>query len=221
MDQFGKIRSVANWMLLLTLMVAMVTHLPAQEVIDRIAARVDTDIILLSDVRALARYQSFLDDKAKSDSEILDLLIDQWIVRNEAKAALFPQPADEDVQKSLERLKRSFSSPEEFEARMKQAGLTNEEVLRMLRSQTYLTNYLDSRFRASIQVDEKDIDEFYKTRVIPRAEGHGQTPPTLEAARGFIQEALVQRAINVQADKWLKESRARLRVEKLLDQNQK
>jgi hypothetical protein len=221
MDQFGKIRSVANWMLLLTLMVAMVTHLPAQEVIDRIAARVDTDIILLSDVRALARYQSFLDDKAKSDSEILDLLIDQWIVRNEAKAALFPQPADEDVQKSLERLKRSFSSPEEFEARMKQAGLTNEEVLRMLRSQTYLTNYLDSRFRASIQVDEKDIDEFYKTRVIPRAEGRGQTPPTLEAARGFIQEALVQRAINVQADKWLKESRARLRVEKLLDQNQK
>jgi hypothetical protein len=221
MDQFGKIRSVANWMLLLTLMGAMVTHLPAQEVIDRIAARVDTDIILLSDVRALARYQSFLDDKAKSDSEILDLLIDQWIVRNEAKAALFPQPADEDVQKSLERLKRSFSSPEEFEARMKQAGLTNEEVLRMLRSQTYLTNYLDSRFRASIQVDEKDIDEFYKTRVIPRAEGRGQTPPTLEAARGFIQEALVQRAINVQADKWLKESRARLRVEKLLDQNQK
>ncbi|HTQ96908.1 MAG TPA: hypothetical protein VMH89_08880 [Candidatus Acidoferrum sp.] len=208
-------------MLLLTLTTAMVAHVSAQEVIDRIAARVDTDIILLSDVRALARYQSFLDDKAKSDSEILELLIDQWIVRNEAKAALFPQPADEDVQRSLERLKRSFSSPEEFEARMKQAGLTNEEVLRMLRSQTYLTNYLDSRFRASIQVDEKDIDEFYKARVIPRAEGRGQTPPTLEAARGFIQEALVQRAINVQADKWLKESRARLRVEKLLDQNQK
>jgi hypothetical protein len=221
MGQSEKIRSVAKWMMLLTLTAAMVTHVPAQEVIDRIAARVDTDIILLSDVRALARYQSFLDDKAKSDSEILELLIDQWIVRNEAKAALFPQPADEDVQRSLERLKRSFSSPEEFETRMKQVGLTDEEVLRMLRSQTYLTNYLDSRFRASIQVDEKDIDEFYKTRVIPRAEGRGQTPPTLEAARGFIQEALVQRAINVQADKWLKESRARLRVEKLLDQNQK
>ncbi|HTQ96377.1 MAG TPA: hypothetical protein VMH89_06205, partial [Candidatus Acidoferrum sp.] len=197
MERVGKIRGVAKWMLLLTLTTAMVMHVSAQEVIDRIAARVDTDIILLSDVRALARYQSFLDDKAKSDSEILELLIDQWIVRNEAKAALFPQPADEDVQRSLERLKRSFSSPEEFEARMKQAGLTDEEVLRMLRSQTYLTNYLDSRFRASIQVDEKDIDEFYKTRVIPRAEGRGQTPPTLEAARGFIQEALVQRAINV------------------------
>jgi Zn-dependent M16 (insulinase) family peptidase len=196
-------------------------HSTGQEVIDRIAARVDTDIILLSDVQTLARYQNFLDEKAKSSSEVLDLLIDQWIVRNEARAALFPQPSDEDVQRSLDRLKRSFSSEEEFQAREKQAGLTNEDVLRMLKAQLYLSNYLDSRFRASIQVDDKDIEEFYKSRLVPRAEARGQKPPTLEAARGFIQEALVQQAINVQADKWLKESRARLRVEKLLDENPK
>jgi len=193
----------------------------AQEVIDRIVARVDTDIILLSDIRALARYQVFVDGRAEPDSEILDRLIDQWIVRNEAKAALFPQPSDEDVQRSLERLKRSFSSPEEYEERKKLSGLTDEDVNRMLRAQQYLSNYLDSRFRASIQIDEKDIDEFYKTRIVPRAESRGQTPPTLDAARGFIQEALVQRAINAQSERWLKEARARLRVENMLNENPK
>ncbi len=193
----------------------------AQEILDRIAARVDTDIILLSDVRALARYQRFLDDKTETDSEILDHLIDQWVVRNEAKAALFPQPSDEEVERSLDRLKKSFASSEAFAEREKQAGLTEDDVKRMLKAQIYLSNYLDSRFRASIQVEEKDIEEFYKTRVIPRAESRGQTPPTLESARGFIQEVLVQRAINVQANRWLKESRARLRVEKLLDENEK
>ena len=193
----------------------------AQEVIDRIVARVDTDIILLSEVRALARYQLFVDGKSETDAEILDRLIDQWIVRNEAKAALFPQPSDEEVKRSLERLKRSFSSPEEFEERKKQSGLTDEDVERMLRAQLYLGNYLDSRFRASIQINEKDIEEFYKTRIIPRAESRGQTPPTLDAARGFIQEALVQRAINVQSERWLKESRARLKVENLLSENSK
>ncbi len=201
------------------LALAVVTS--GQEVVDRIVARVDTDIILLSDVRELARYQNFLDEKSESDAEVLDHLIDQWIVRNEAKAALYPQPSDEEVQRSLARLKRSFSSPEEFEAREKQAGLTDDDVMRMLRSQLYLSNYLDSRFRASIQVDEKDIEEFYKTRVIPRAESRGQAPPTLEAARGRIQEVLVQQEINVQADRWLKESRARLRVEKMLSENPK
>lgn len=209
------LRTVAFGLLAL----AVVTS--GQEVVDRIVARVDTDIILLSDVRELARYQNFLDEKSESDAEILDHLIDQWIVRNEAKAALYPQPSDEDVQRSLTRLKRSFSSPEEFEAREKQAGLTDEDVMRMLKSQLYLSNYLDSRFRASIQVDEKDIEEFYKTRVVPRAESRGQAPPTLEAARGRIQEVLVQQEINVQADRWLKESRARLRVENMLSENPK
>lgn len=193
----------------------------AQEVIDRIVAHVDTDIILLSDVRELARYQLFVDGKAETDVQILDRLIDQWIVRNEAKAALFPQPSDEEVQRSLERLKQSFSSPEEYEERKKQSGLTDEDVERMLRAQLYLSNYLDSRFRASIQIDEKDIEEFYKTRIIPRAQSRGQTPPTLDAARGFIREALVQRAINEQSERWLKESRARLRVENDLNENSK
>jgi len=193
----------------------------AQELIDRIVARVDTDIILMSDLRELGRYQSFLDEKTQSDGELLDHLIDQWIVRSEAKAALFPQPSDEEVQRSLERLKRSFSSPEAFEEREKQAGLTDGDVFRMMKLQLYLSNYLDSRFRAAIQIDESAIEDFYKTRVVPRAEARGQTPPTLDAARGFIQEALVQRAVNVQADRWLKESRSRVQVEKFLDETPK
>ena len=193
----------------------------AQEVLDRIVARVDTDIILLSDVRELAQYQQFVDGKAETDAQILDRLIDQWIVRTEAKAALFSAPTDEDVNRSLERLKRSFSSPAEYEERKKQSGLTDEDIRRLLKSQLYLSNYLDSRFRASIQIDDKAIQDFYQTRVVPRAESRGQTPPTLDAARDFIQEALVQRAINEQADKWLKESRARLHVENLLNETPK
>ena len=190
----------------------------SQEVVDRIVAKVETDIILMSDVQQLARDQLFLDGKSQSDSEILDRLIDQWIVRNEAKVARFPQPSEEDVNRSIERLKRSFSSPEEYEARKTQSGLTDEQVLQFMRSRLYLSNYLDSRFRPVIQVNDKEIEEFYKTRVVPRAESRGQTPPTLENARDFIQEALVQRAINEQADRWLKESRTRVRIEILLNE---
>jgi hypothetical protein len=122
------------------------------------------------------------------------------------------------VNRSIERLKRSFSSPQEFEARQKQSGITDDEIRRFVRAQLYLSNYLDSRFRPAIQIDEKDIEDFYKTRVVPRAESRGQTPPTLDNARDFIQEALVQRAINEQADRWLKESRTRVRVETMLDE---
>jgi len=200
---------------------AFVALAPAQEVIDRIVARVDNDIILSSNMQELARYQILIDGKAQSDSDILNHLIDQYVVRNEAKAAFFPVPSEQDVAKSLERLKKSFSSPEEFAEREKQAGLTDQDVLRILKSQLYLSNYLDSRFRASIQVNDKDIEDYYNTRVVPRAESRGQTPPTLEAATPYIKEVLVQRAINEQADRWLKESRNRLQIQYFPDESSK
>jgi hypothetical protein len=209
---------VLNLSLILAVLVASKAVL-AQEVIDRVAARVENDIILLSDVRALGRYQVFMDGKSESNAQILDRLIDQWIVRNEARAARYPQPSDEEVQRSLARLKRSFSSPAEFEDRRRQSGLSSEELLAMVKSQLYLDNYLDTRFRPSTQVAEKDVEEFYKERVVPRAESRGQTPPALADARDFIQEALVQGAINEQADRWLKESRSRIRVENLLNES--
>jgi hypothetical protein len=189
-----------------------------QEVIDRIVARVETDIILQSDIRELARYQLFADGKSETAEQILDRLIDQWIVRSEANVALFPQPSKEDVARSLARLQRSFSSPEEFEERKKLSGLSDDDIQRLLKSQLYLSNYLDTRFRPSIRIDEKAIEEFYKSRVVPRAEARGQTPPPLDNARDFIQEALVQRAINEEADKWLKESRSRLHVQTFLNE---
>lgn len=202
-------------------LLAVVCVANAQQVIDRIAARIENDIILLSDVRELARYQLFLEGKSEDDAKILDRLIDQWIVRNEATVARFPQPSKDDVARSLERLKRSFSSPDEFERRKKQSGLSDQELQDMLSSQLYLSNYLDTRFRPSIQIEEKSVEEFYKDRVVPRAESRGQTPPTLEAARDFIQEALVQRAINEQAERWMKESRSRLRLQNLLVESPK
>jgi hypothetical protein len=191
--------------------------LRSQEVVDRIAAKVENDVILLSDIRALSRYQQLLDGKPETEAQVLDRLIDQWIVRTEADVSRYPHPSDADIERSLERLRASFVSPGEYEARKKQSGLSDSEVRGMVASQLYLSNYLDLRFRAAVQIDAKAVEDFYRNSVVPRAAARGQEPPSLDAARDFIQEALVQRGINEQADLWLKESRARLHVEKLLD----
>jgi parvulin-like peptidyl-prolyl isomerase len=190
----------------------------AQEIVDRIVARVENDIILLSDIRALSRYQQFLDGKSETDTQILERLIDQWIVRTEAGVSRFPQPSDADIDRELERVQKSFASKEEFEARRKQIGLSAAEIREMVAAQLYLSNYLDSRFRPGVQIDPKTIDDFYEKSVVPRAKALGQEPPPLDTARDFIQEALVQRGINDQADQWLIESKARLHIEQFLDE---
>jgi peptidyl-prolyl cis-trans isomerase SurA len=190
----------------------------AQEVVDRIVARVENDVILLSDIRALSRYQEFLDGKSETDGQILDRLIDQWTVRTEADVSRFPHPSDTDINRSLEGLRKSFASTGEYEARKKQSGLSDAEIREMAVAQLYLSNYLDSRFRPGVQIDPKTIEDFYQKSVVPRAKARGQEPPPLDAARDLIQEALVQRGINDQADRWLIESKARLHIEKFLDE---
>jgi parvulin-like peptidyl-prolyl isomerase len=196
-------------------------RLHAQEVIDRIVARIESDIILLSEVQALSRYQQLVDGKSESDAQILDRLIDQWIVRSEAETAQFPRPSDEDIAAGIDRVEKSFTSSGEYEARRRQAGLTDTDVKNMVAAQLYLSNYLDSRFRPSAQIDPKDVEDFYQKAVVPRAQARGQAPPSLDAARDYIHEALVQRSINEQADRWLNESRARVKVNKFVDQGTK
>src|ERR1700738_1032681 len=155
--------------LVASLMFCVAGPLPAQEVMDRIAARVENDIILLSDVRILSRYQQLVDGKSESESQILDRLIDQWIVRNEAETARFPRPSEDDVSRAVERVQKSFTSPEEFEARKKQIGLTDSDIRNMVASQLYLSNYLDSRFRPSARIEPKDVEDFYDKAGITRA----------------------------------------------------
>jgi peptidyl-prolyl cis-trans isomerase SurA len=189
----------------------------AQEVVDRIVARVENDIILQSDIQELREYQELIGEKTESDGAILDRLIDQWIVRSEAGLSRFPEPKDDEIDRGVARVVKSFGSPEEYEARKKKSGLNDGEVRKIVGSQLYLSNYLDSRFRPSAQIDEKAIEDFYQNAVLPRAKARGQEPPSLDASRDTIQEALVQSDINEQAARWLTESRGRLHVQKFLE----
>ena len=203
------------------LAVAAAGMLGAQETVDRIVARVENDIILLSDVRALRHYQELVDGKPETEEQILDRLIDQWIVRTEADVSHFPHPSDADMDRSLGQLQKSFASINEYETRKKQSGLNDSEIRRIVGWQLYLSSYLDSRFRPGVQIDPKAVEDFYVNKVLPQAKSRGQEPPSLDAARDSIQEALIQQGINEQADRWLKESRVRLHIEKLLEQGAK
>ncbi len=191
--------------------------LASQEIVDRIAARVENEIILLSDIRVLSRYQRFLDGKSETDAHILDRLIDQWMVRTEADVSRFPHPSDAEIDGTLERLRKSFTSAEQYEASRKQSGLSDSQVRGVVASQLYLSNYLDSRFRPAVQVDPQAIEDFYRNTIVPQAKAGGQEPPSLDAAHDLIQEALVQRGINEQSEKWLRESRTRLHIDILLE----
>ncbi len=197
----------------LTLALGWLPTVAAQEVVDRVVARVQNDIITLSEVRELERYQQLVAGHAESDGRVITELVEQWVVNSEAKAARFPQPPASEMNGELERLERQFPSPQAFLARLRAVGLTEDALRRVVTRQIYLARYLDYKFRPSVQVDENAVEKYYHDELVPTLQAEGKGIPSLEAVRGKVRELLTQRAITDRTAKWLEEAKSRLKIE--------
>jgi hypothetical protein len=103
---------------------------------------------------------------------------------------------------------------------MAEAGLSEAAVRRLLGEQLYLSRFLDYRFRATAQVDQKQIETYYKEEFAPQLKARGQAVPSLDTVADTIREVLVQRAITDRANQWIDETRAGLKIDVIADGSQ-
>jgi len=184
-----------------------------RQVIDRVAVRIEGDIITESQVRELGQFQKLVDGQAKPRNELIQELIDQWIARGEAQANRYPAPSSADVDHAFSQLASQFSSPQEFERRYTQEGLSTLAVRRLLEEQLYLARFLDYRFRPAAQVTDAQVENFYRDEFSPQVKQRNQQVPGLDSVEDTIREVLIQRAINDRATQWLDDTRERLKIE--------
>jgi hypothetical protein len=186
------------------------THSPVT--IDGIAARIEGDIIMDSEVHELAAFQELVDGNSKSRDELIRELADQWIVRQEAAAITYSQPSKEDVDNAYQQLVKQFPSAEEFKRRCAALGLGEAAVRRMLEQQLYLSRYLDHRFRPAVQVTQEQIEAYYQNEFAAQLKARNETVPPLDDVEDTIREVLIQRAITEAAEKWLDDTRQSLKI---------
>lgn len=181
--------------------------------IDGIAVRIESDIITESEVEELAAYQKLVDGKSQSRSEILNELIDQWIVRGEASAAQYPQPPKSDVDSALAQVEKQFGSAEKFKQTCAAAGISEDAVRRLLQRQIYLSRFLDFRFRPAAQVDSAQVQKYYDDTLVPKLKAKGQQVPPLATVEPEIREVLVQQDIDSLSQQWLNDTRSGLIID--------
>ena len=206
-------RGVAKLAMAIWLATALAGTARAQQVVDRIVARVGDDIITLSDIQELGRYQQLVQRKEQPQAERLRELIEQWVVQRDATLSGFRAPAKADVDKAFAGLEKRFSSPKAFEARLKELGLSESDARRMVERQLFLSRYLDFRFRAEVQVTESEIEGYYRNTLVPELKREGQAVPPLESVADRIREVLIERGISQRAEKWMDELRTRWNVQ--------
>jgi hypothetical protein len=181
--------------------------------VDGIAARIEGDIVVESQLNELAAFQRLVDGKPGNRPDLLRELTDQWIVNTEAQTAHFGRPKPEDVTQAFDTLAKRFPSADAFQTAITDAGLTESGVRRQLELQMYLSRFLDYKFRPAAQVSEEEVEEYYNGEFTKQAQARNEPVPPLDDVHADIRRLLTEKIINERAAKWLDETRTRLRVE--------
>jgi hypothetical protein len=182
-------------------------------VVDRIVAHIEDDIITLSEVRELSSFQQLVDGHAESDDKVLNELIEQWVVNNEATTNQFPVAAESEIDREVTRIQGQFSNPQAYSERLAELGLTQDDVKRMVAREIFLARYLDYKFRPAVQISDDDIAKYYKDQLVPALTAKGQSAPPLDRVTEQIRELLVQQGVNNRAASWFDETKSRLKIQ--------
>jgi len=207
----------ASFLLAILLAACLAAPAPAApqagRVVDRVVARIESDIITLSDVRELAAYQRLAGREPAQESELLRELIDQWIVANDAAAARFPAPSQQQVDAEFAALRNQIGSPEKFAARLRELDLSEQDVRRLVAKQIFLDVYLDRKFRAVARVQPGEVERYYHDEFVPQLQRRQQSVPPLDDVRDSITGLLIERDITRRAAQWIDQARAQLDTE--------
>lgn len=197
------------WWLVVTVLAPVAA---SQVVVDRIVARIEKDIITLSDVRELAAYQRLNGREPAAEPELVRELIDQWIVINDATSARFPAPLATQVDQGMTALRNQVGT-EKFAARLRELDLAEADVRRLVAREILVDHYLERKFRAQAQVQPEEVERFYREEFGPRLRERHQAVPPLEEVRDAITEVLMEQDITRRAEQWIEQARTHLEIE--------
>lgn len=185
---------------------------PQAAIVDSIAVHIGNDVVTESEVRELEDYQELLDGHAQGRAQVLQELVDQWIVRTEAATMKFPKPNAEDVNRELQALLKHFPSAADFQSRLATVNLTQDELRHVLERQIYYVRFLNYKFHAAAEVTSAQIEAYYKQQLEPQLQKRGSAIPPLSEVEAQIRQLLTQEQINQKAAQWLEEAKARLKI---------
>jgi len=146
----------------------------AEELIDRIVAVVNNEVITLSDLNKVTtlmfagvdKKQAFTDEqRAEIEQKALEQLIEKKLIEQKAKESSI-KVDDKEVSRAVEDvLKKNNISLEQLKEILKKDGTSIEEYRKMLRSEILQSKVIGREVRSKVTITDKDIQEYYEKNV--------------------------------------------------------
>lgn len=217
-----KARSILPSLLVLT--IALASYLHAGEVIDRIVAIVNGNVILQSQLEddlcfeALSGARPLKDLSAEDRHSALDHLVDQELLREQIGSEMH-QPSPEQVQKRIEEIRAAHpnaATESDWQRTLADYGLNEKQLESRITFELALLREADIRLRPSVQIENKRIETYYRDVFLPKLHNAGVADVPLPEVAGQIREILTQEKIGELYDAWLQSLRKESQVRTLL-----
>jgi hypothetical protein len=191
------------------------------EVIDRIVATVNGHIILQSDWDEALCYEALLSgrtlDQFSDDDKraVLDRLIDQELLGEQAKSAYFQHATGPEVTSRLAEARKLYpeaATDTGWQALLARFRLAEKDLAAHVEQQIDLMRLVDAHLRPAVQIDSKTVEAYYREKFVPQLQrsGAGQVPLADVSAR--IRELLTQEKVNELMVSWLQSLRSESKV---------
>jgi peptidyl-prolyl cis-trans isomerase SurA len=190
------------------------------EIIDRVAVRVGSRVVTESEIKQDIRLTAFLQGEpvvidAKTKRESAERLVDQLLIRTEMEVNQYPAPDASSVDEQEDQIieQRFGNDKKRYESELARYELNRDAIRKRLLWQLTLIRFIDVRFQTGIQVQDKDIKEYFEKEIRPKVEAAGVKDPDMEEYREQVEQSLIHDQANTQAEEWLKQTRARMTIE--------
>jgi peptidyl-prolyl cis-trans isomerase SurA len=199
--------------------VLLAVAMPARagDVLDRIVATVNRQIILQSEWQDAVRYETFVGGRsleqvqASDRKAALDHLIDQELLREQMRSSGFPHASRQEVEKQVQDIRKQYAGAESeagWQATLGRYGLTEAELKKRVGLQVDLMGLVDARLRPNVIIDSKSIESYYNQELLPQLRQTGARQVPLAEVTPKIKELLIQQKMNQLLIAWLQDLRS-------------
>jgi peptidyl-prolyl cis-trans isomerase SurA len=193
----------------------------AGDVIDRIVATVNGHIILQSDWNDALCYEALLSARSVdqfSDEDrraVLDRLIDQELLGEQMKSALFQHASEDEARRQIEEARKLYpeaATQPGWDAILTRFGLSEKSLVGHVEQQIDLMRLVDAHLRPAVQIDSKSIEAYYRDKFVPQLKQAGAGEVALAEVTGKIRELLTEEKVNELMISWLQSLRSESKV---------
>ena len=206
---------------LMLLLSAFVQSAAACDVIDRIVATVNGNIILQSDWDQGLRYEALLSGRPLSlftDDDrraVLDRLIDQELLAEQMKSASFQHASEAEAAAQIDNARTQYPNAvtdQEWQKVLARFDLTLPELRAHVRQQIDLMRLVDAHLRPIVQIDSKSIEAYYREKFVPQLKQSGGSNIPLADVSAKIREVLTEQKVSELMVSWLQSLRSESKV---------